>query len=118
MAFGSRRVLVGAHYGLRDWLIQRITALVLTAFVLLVAGGLAIAGRLDYEGWSAVFAPVPVKLASVLAIVALCYHAWIGVRDIWMDYVKPAGWRLALHVGTILWLLYCLVWSIEILWSV
>jgi len=118
MAFGSRRVLVGAHYGLRDWLIQRITALVLTAFVLLVAGGLAIAGRLDYEAWSAVFAPVPVKLASVLAIVALCYHAWIGVRDIWMDYVKPAGWRLALHVGTILWLLYCLVWSIEILWSV
>ena len=118
MAFGSRRVLVGAHYGLRDWLIQRITALVLTAFVLLVAGGLVIAGRLDYEAWSAVFAPVPVKLASVLAIVALCYHAWIGVRDIWMDYVKPAGWRLALHVGTILWLLYCLVWSIEILWSV
>jgi len=118
MAFGSRRVLVGAHYGLRDWLIQRVTALVLTAFVVLVVCGLALAGRLDYGTWAGIFAPVPMKLLTVLTIVALCYHAWIGVRDIWMDYVKPAGLRLGLHVATILWLLYCLIWSIEILWSV
>jgi len=118
MAFGSRRVLVGAHYGLRDWLIQRVTALVLIAFVFLVLCGVALSGHLDYGAWAGIFAPVPMKLVSVLAVLALCYHAWIGVRDIWMDYVKPAGWRLALHVGTILWLMYCLVWSIEILWSV
>ncbi len=118
MALGSRRVLVGAHYGLRDWLIQRITALVLAIFVLLVAFGVAFAGHLDYAAWSAIFAPVPMKLITVLAIWALCYHAWIGVRDIWMDYIKPVAVRLALHVVTILWLAYCLLWSIEILWSV
>jgi len=118
MGFGSRRVLVGAHYGLRDWLIQRITALVLTVFVLLVLLGVAIAGHLDYGAWSAIFAPVPMKLATVLAMLALCYHAWIGVRDIWMDYVKPVAVRLALHVATILWLAYCLLWCIEILWSI
>ena len=118
MAIGSRRVLVGAHYGLRDWLVQRITALVLIAFVVLVLAAVAMAGRLDYDAWAGIFAPVPMKLATVMAVVALCYHAWIGVRDIWMDYVKPAGIRLALHVGTILWLLYCLIWSIQILWSV
>ncbi|HYB51897.1 MAG TPA: succinate dehydrogenase, hydrophobic membrane anchor protein [Burkholderiaceae bacterium] len=118
MAIGSRRVFVGAHYGLRDWLVQRVTALVLIAFVLLVAGGLALARRLDYEAWAGIFAPVPMKLVTVLAVIALCYHAWIGVRDIWMDYIKPAGLRLALHVGTIVWLLYCLVWCIQILWSV
>lgn len=118
MAFGSRRVLVGAHYGLRDWLIQRITALVLAIFVVLVVFGMAVAGHLDYGAWSAIFAPVPMKLLTVLAFVALCYHAWIGVRDIWMDYVKPVAVRLALHVLTILWLVYCLFWSVEILWSV
>jgi succinate dehydrogenase / fumarate reductase membrane anchor subunit len=118
MASGSRRVLVGAHYGLRDWLIQRITALVLTAFVLLMVLDVAVTGHLDYGAWSAIFAPVPMKLLTVLAIVALCYHAWIGVRDIWMDYIKPVAVRLALHVVTILWLAYCLLWSIEILWSV
>lgn len=117
MAIGSRRLLVGAHYGLRDWLIQRISALILIAFLLLVAGSLAAAGRLDYEAWSGVFSPGPMKLVTVMAVAALSYHAWIGVRDIWMDYVKPAGLRLALHVATILWLLYCLIWSIEILWS-
>lgn len=118
MAIGSRSTPVGAHYGLRDWLIQRITALVLIAFVLLVGASLVLAGRLDYESWSSVFAPVAVKLATVLAMLALCYHAWIGVRDIWMDYVKPAGIRLGLHVATVLWLLYCLAWSVQILWSV
>jgi len=118
MAIGSRRVLVGAHYGLRDWLIQRVTAVVLIGFLLLVAASLVVAGRLDYDAWSGVFAPVPMKLATVIAVLALCYHAWIGVRDIWMDYVKPAGVRLALHVGTILWLLYCMVWTVQILWSV
>jgi succinate dehydrogenase membrane anchor subunit len=118
MAIGSRRVLVGAHYGLRDWLIQRVTAVVMVGFLLLVAASLAIAGRLDYDAWSGVFAPVPMKLATVIAVLALCYHAWIGVRDIWMDYVKPAGVRLGLHVGAILWLLYCMVWTVQILWSV
>jgi len=118
MAIGSRRVLVGAHYGLRDWLGQRISALVLIAFLLVVGCGLALAGRLDYDSWSGVFAPVPMKLATMMASLALCYHAWIGVRDIWMDYVKPAGLRLALHVATLLWLLYCLGWSVQILWSV
>ncbi|SPE22550.1 succinate dehydrogenase, hydrophobic membrane anchor subunit [Burkholderiales bacterium] len=118
MSIGSRRVLVGAHYGLRDWLIQRVTAVVMIVFIAMVVWSLAMAGALDYDSWSRVFAPVPMKLATVIAVLALCYHAWIGVRDIWMDYVKPAGLRLALHVGAILWLLYCLAWSVQILWSV
>jgi succinate dehydrogenase / fumarate reductase membrane anchor subunit len=118
MAIGSRRVLVGAHYGLRDWLVQRVTAVVLIAFVLAVGWFLAAAGHLDYDSWSGIFAPVPMKLATVVAVLALCYHAWIGVRDIWMDYIKPAGVRLVLHVGVILWLLVCLLCSFQILWSV
>jgi len=46
------------------------------------------------------------------------YHAWIGVRDIWMDYVKPVGIRLALQVLTVLWLVGCAAYAIQILWKV
>jgi succinate dehydrogenase / fumarate reductase membrane anchor subunit len=118
MTTSTRRAPVGAHYGLRDWLVQRISALVVTAFVLLVAGALVAAGRLDYDAWAGVFAPMPMKLVTVVTVLAVALHAWIGVRDIWMDYVKPVSIRLALHAATILWLVYCLAWAVQILWSV
>jgi len=118
MAGGTRRVVTGAHYGLRDWIAQRITAVVLVLFLLVVLVSVLAHGGLDYASWSAVFAPQPMKLLTELAFLALYFHAWVGVRDIWMDYVKPVGVRLALHVGTILWLLYCMAWSVQILWSV
>jgi len=118
MSSPLRRAPVGAHYGVRDWLVQRVTALLLLAFLALATLLLLLGGRLDYEGWSAVFAPLPMKLLAALTWLALCYHAWIGVRDIWMDYVRHTGVRLALHVATILWLLYCFAWSVQILWSV
>jgi succinate dehydrogenase / fumarate reductase membrane anchor subunit len=113
-----RPVRPGAHYGLRDWIAQRITGIVILAFLLLVLTRLALEGTLSYDAWAGVFAPQAMKVVSLMAFGALCFHAWVGVRDIWMDYIKPTGIRLALIVGTILWLLYCLVWAAQILWSI
>ena len=118
MNVSPRRAPVGAHYGLREWLAQRLTALILMAFLLVVAVALALQGRHDYQGWAAVFAPQPMKLITALACASLCLHAWVGVRDIWLDYVHHTGLRLALLTLTILWLLYCLAWCVQILWSV
>jgi succinate dehydrogenase / fumarate reductase membrane anchor subunit len=118
MSARLRRAPAGAHYGLREWLAQRVTAMILLVFLLVVAVALLVEGRHDYQGWSAIFAPQPMKLITLLAFAALCYHAWIGVRDVWMDYIHHTGLRLALLTGTILWLLYCLAWSAQILWSV
>ncbi|HXF45849.1 MAG TPA: succinate dehydrogenase, hydrophobic membrane anchor protein [Burkholderiaceae bacterium] len=122
MAIGSKRLVVGAHYGLKDWLAQRITAVVLAVyavfFVLYSAlrGGDAAASA--YEAWARLFAPVWMKVATLIEIAALVYHAWIGMRDIWMDYIKPTGVRLALQVATVLWLAFCAVWAAQILWRV
>jgi len=58
------------------------------------------------------------KLLTLLALLSLFYHAWIGVRDIWMDYVKPVGIRLTLQVLTVLWLVSCAAYAIQILWKV
>ena len=115
---GHHRRVVGAHYGLKDWMAQRATAVVLALYLLLLLCCMALAERLDYDGWAGIFAAVPMKLATVVAVCALAWHAWIGMRDIWMDYVTVTKVRLALQFGTILWLVYCLVWTVQILWKV
>jgi len=115
---GSRRIVVGAHYGVGGFLLQRLTAVVITAFVLFLLLRLFFGGPLGYDGWAGLFVPLPMKIATLVTLLALFYHAWVGVRDIWMDYVKPTGIRLALQMLTVLWLVFCAVWSVQILWRV
>jgi succinate dehydrogenase / fumarate reductase membrane anchor subunit len=115
---GNRRLVVGAHYGLRDWLLQRITAVVLAVYAVALGVWSVFGPVRGYDGWAGLFAPVWMKVVTLLALACLFYHAWIGIRDIWMDYVKPTGIRLGLLVLTALWLAYCAVWSVQILWRV
>ncbi len=118
MTFGAKRVVVGAHYGLGDWLAQRISAVVLAVYFIGLALFVLLAADLAYDSWARLFAAPWMKVATLLALAALFYHAWIGMRDLWMDYVKPVGVRLALQVLTVLYLLACAVWSVQVLWSV
>ncbi|TXT23393.1 MAG: succinate dehydrogenase membrane anchor subunit [Gallionellaceae bacterium] len=111
------RVVVGAHYGLRDWLAQRITAVVMAVYTLFMSGCLLKATG-GYDGWKEVFAGQGVKTFTLLFLLSLFYHAWIGIRDIVMDYVKPAGVRLVIHVLVILVLVLYVIWSVQILWGV
>ncbi len=115
---GSKRLVVGAHYGVGGFLLQRLTAVVLTVFVLFLLLRLVFGGPLGYDGWAGLFVPLWMKIVTLAALLALFYHAWIGVRDIWMDYVKPTGIRVALQTLTVLWLVFCAVWSVQILWRV
>jgi succinate dehydrogenase / fumarate reductase membrane anchor subunit len=115
--YGSRRVVSGAHYGLRDWLMQRVSAALMALFtLLLLAQVLLVSGPIGYEDWAGIFAQTWMKFLTYALIVALIWHAWVGVRDIWMDYVKPAGLRLALHVFTLVWLVGCAGWAFQVLW--
>lgn len=113
---GSKRLVVGAHYGSRDWLIQRVTAALIALFTLVVLVQLLLPGEIGYVKWAGIFAPQWMKFLSFVVIVALAWHAWVGVRDIWMDYVKPAGVRLALQVFTIVWLVGCVGWAVQVIW--
>lgn len=111
------RVVVGAHYGLRDWLVQRISAVVMVLYSLVLSAYLLMQGHLDYDTWTAVFASQWMRTFSLLFLLALFYHAWIGIRDIVMDYVKPASVRLVIHVFVILALVIYTIWSVQILWG-
>ena len=110
------RLVVGAHYGLKDWLAQRITGVIMAVYSLLmfaaVLGG-AVASR---EAWQAFMGNGFIRFISFLFIVSLCYHAWVGVRDIWMDYMNSAAVRVTLHVLTLLALVGYAGWAVQIIW--
>ncbi len=113
----TRRQAVGAHYGLKDWLLQRLTAVVMALYTLLLLVLLLWNGGFDHAVFKGLFASNAFRLASFLFMVALLYHAWVGVRDIWMDYVKAVGLRLALQFATVAVLVAYLGWTIQVLWG-
>ena len=112
------REVVGAHYGLRDWLAQRVTAVVMASYTVLFIGLLLAAPKIDYATWRQLFAPQWMKLATLLFLLSLYLHAWIGMRNIFMDYVKHGGLRLALYALVISALIVYAAWSVRILWSI
>jgi succinate dehydrogenase / fumarate reductase membrane anchor subunit len=112
-----RRAPVGAHYGLTDWLLQRLTAVVMALYALLFVAIALANGGIDHDVWRAMFANGAFRLASFLFMAALLYHAWVGAREIYMDYVKPTGLRVAVYALTVAALLGYLGWTIQILWG-
>jgi len=110
------KIVVGAHYGLKDWLAQRITAVVMAVYSIVFVVLLASAGSFDYTVWRGLMAGGFMRFLTFIFILSLVYHAWVGVRDIWMDYAKPASVRLALHILTILALVGYTGWAVSILW--
>lgn len=116
--YGSKRLVVGAHYGTRDWLAQRITGALMALFtVLLLVQVIFSKGPIGYDLWAGIFSAQWMKLLTFSVIIALAYHVWVGMRDIWMDYVTSKVWlRLTLQVATIVWLVACAGWGIQVLW--
>jgi succinate dehydrogenase / fumarate reductase membrane anchor subunit len=117
--YGSRRTVVGAHYGVRDWLAQRVTAVLMALFTLVVlARVLFTKGTIGYDKWAGLFAGQGMKMLTFATIVALLYHVWVGMRDVLMDYIQPVGIRLALQIFVIVYLVGCAGWAIQVLWRV
>jgi succinate dehydrogenase / fumarate reductase membrane anchor subunit len=115
--YGSKRIVTGAHYGLRDWLAQRITGSLMVLFTAAILVQVLFSrGEIGYDLWAGIFAAQWMKALTFAIVVALAYHVWVGVRDIWMDYVKPVGLRLILQIFTIVWLLACSGWAVQVLW--
>ena len=115
---GPKRRVVGAHYGVKDWLAQRVTAVIMVIYTATLVLAFLTGQNFTYEGWAGLFAQQWFKLVTAVTLIGLFYHAWVGMRDVWMDYVRALGLRLVLQIATIAWLIGCAVWSIQIIWSV
>ena len=98
-------------------MLQRATAVVMVLAVPVLAWQIAAALPLDYATWRAVFAPLWMRLVVLIFTAALALHAWVGMRDILMDYVHHTGVRLALTLAVIVTLAACVLWMAAILWG-
>lgn len=111
-----KRLVVGAHYGLRDWLAQRITAGLMAVYTLILIAVFLKNSPITFAVWQDLFSRGWLRIATLLFAVSLAWHAWVGVRDILMDYVKPDGLRLTLQVLTVVLLAVYVGWAVQILW--
>ncbi len=104
---------------LRGWLAQRVTAGLMAVFTLIVLLQVIFnKGTMGYDKWAGIFASQPMKVLTFVVILALAWHVCLGMKEIYMDYIKPVALRLALKVFTVLWLVGCAGWAIQVLWRV
>lgn len=113
-----RRAIGGAHYGLRDWLAQRLSAVIMLAYSLALLGFVLTHQPMHYADWQGLFRNQAMRFFTLLFALSLLLHAWVGVRDVLMDYVRATWLRLALQAAAIASLLVYAMWSVSILWSV
>ncbi len=108
---------VGAHYGLGDWLLQRLTAVIMAGYTVFVVLALIAHRPLNYAAWKSIFSETWFQVGTMLFVIALLYHAWVGMRDILMDYIGHTALRLTAEFAVAFVLLFYLVWTAAILWG-
>lgn len=110
--------------GTFDWLVQRVTAVVLFCYFVFIVGWLLGHPHLQYDQWRALFSSLWMRVFSLLALVSLLAHAWVGVWTITTDYftarllgTKGNVLRWIFQAGSGLVVFFYLVWGVRILWS-
>jgi succinate dehydrogenase / fumarate reductase membrane anchor subunit len=110
--------------GLYDWVVQRLTAVYLALYFVGLLGYLALSPDINFEQWRDLFSATWMRIASLLALVALCAHAWVGLWTISTDYLtsdmlgsKATAIRFAFQSACVIVMFIYLVWGIQILWG-
>ncbi len=101
--------------GLSDWLMQRVSAVVLALYTVFVVAYLLLNPNLDYYTWSGLLTWM--RIFSLLAFVSIAAHAWIGLWTVTTDYLKSTRLRVGAQTLIILAIFVYLVWGIQILWG-
>jgi succinate dehydrogenase / fumarate reductase membrane anchor subunit len=113
-----KTVLSVSHQGLRDWIIQRASAIFMAVYSIALLAYILCHPGLSFAEWHGLFAQQWVKVLSLLFILGLLFHAWIGIWTIFTDYVKCFVLRTVLNFLVLLMLFACFFWGVLILWSV
>ncbi|OAI48897.1 hypothetical protein AYO45_03935 [Gammaproteobacteria bacterium SCGC AG-212-F23] len=110
--------LQSATGGLTDWLIQRVSAIVMVIYSLALLVFLVMHSGFGYAEWHDLFASFTMKIGTLLFVLALLWHAWIGIWTVLTDYVKCAVLNLCLQVFFVLGLVSCFFTAFLVLWSI
>ncbi|WP_425259334.1 succinate dehydrogenase, hydrophobic membrane anchor protein [Marinobacter qingdaonensis] len=102
--------------GIQDWIIQRVTAYVLALYTLFLLGFFATT-EVDYQSWSALFDQLWFRIFTLLALLSIGGHAWVGLWTVSTDYIKSAGQRMLFQGIVVLAIFVYVVWGIQIIWG-
>lgn len=100
--------------GLKDWLIQRMTAVYLAVYTIFLVVYLLMHPQLQYAQWHYLFANTVFQIATVLALFTLSLHAWIGIWTVTTDYMKCTVLRVSIQMLVALWLFSQFIWGLMI----
>ncbi|MFI4962289.1 MAG: succinate dehydrogenase, hydrophobic membrane anchor protein [Legionellales bacterium] len=103
--------------GLKDWLIQRVTAVYFAVYIIFLFMFLLVHPDLQYQQWKALFAHPVFQIATMLALTALLLHAWIGIWTVTTDYMKCTALRVSVQMAVLLCLLSQFIWGLMIVWG-
>lgn len=110
--------------GLSDWIIQRCSAVILLAYSLCIIGSFVVHPDMDYQQWKTTFESAPMRIFSIISVLALCAHAWIGMWTVSTDYLtslqlgaRATFFRIIFQAGCALLTAVYLVWGIQIFWG-
>lgn len=113
-----KSVLGVNHQGLRDWIIQRVSAIFMAIYSVWLVSYFFCHPGLSFAEWHGLFSNGWVKVATLLFILSLLFHAWIGVWTVFTDYVKSYALRCILNFLVLFMLVASFFWGLLILWSV
>lgn len=110
--------------GLYDWVIQRVTAVIMTAYLIFIVAYILCNPELDYAQWQGLFGQLWMRIFSLITLISIVAHAWIGLWSVVMDYLtdrllgnKALILRLFAQVLLAIVAVIYTVWGIEILWG-
>ncbi len=103
--------------GFREWLVQRISAILIGSYAIVVIAYLLSFPNMSYVSWLHLYASVWMRIYTVIVLFALLWHAWIGLWTVFTDYIKSMKLRLFLEVCLILLLIVYMIWCLDILWA-
>ncbi|MBL7002875.1 MAG: succinate dehydrogenase, hydrophobic membrane anchor protein [Gammaproteobacteria bacterium] len=104
--------------GMNAWLIQRITGMYVGFFALILFGIFSTTPPQSYSEWVAVFASPLLQIGCSLFVLAILFHAWIGMRDIVLDYVHPLGFKIGFLTLSLIVLFGSGLWALRALYLV
>ena len=103
--------------GIHDFILIRATAIILTLYTFYLVGFFAFGPELTFATWSAFFAKLSTKVFTMLALLSVLIHAWIGLWQVLTDYIKPAALRAGMQFGVVAVLLVYLFSGFFIVWG-
>ena len=109
--------MASAHHGMRDWLLQRGTAVVMALYLLMLTILLMTSRPINHEIWQRLLHQPWMKIATLLFLYSLFLHAWLGVKNVLTDYTRPGLLRLGLQGLVVAVLLSYAAWTVRILWG-